>query len=251
MDTTARQDIEKNLADLQSRIGYVFKKNDLLRLALTHSSFANEEKQQSGVAKPDNERLEFLGDAVLELVTSRYIFDRHPDMKEGEMSKYRASIVCEPTLAACAESFDLQRFLLLGKGEEATGGRQRDSIISDALEALIGAVYLDSGLAEAESFIFRYILSDIDNKRLFYDSKSNLQEIMQALGRELVYEEISEEGPQHEKEFTMEVRSPDFFSLRAKGHSKKAAQQKCAYEALILLKEKGINVFKKFGDPGI
>ena len=251
MPKTPSQEILQSIEALQKRIDYVFKNADILRTAITHSSFANEEKQTNGAEAPNNERLEFLGDAVLELVTSRFIYESFPDMKEGEMTKYRASIVCEPTLAACARDFELQNYLLLGKGEEATGGRHRDSIISDALEALIGAIYLDSGIKEAQSFIMKYILSDIDNKRLFYDSKSNLQEVMQTLGRELIYEEIAEEGPQHEKEFTMEVRSPEFFCLRAKGHSKKAAQQKCAYEALILLKEKGINVFKKFGDTGI
>ncbi len=232
-----------NLYDeCQKIIGYQFKDVNLLELSLTHSSYANENKQGhvKGKKPKDNERLEFLGDAVLELATSNNIFHAYPDMHEGKMSKYRASIVCEPTLAACAREFNLPKFLLLGKGEEATGGRDRDSIISDALEALIGAIYLDGGMKNATKFINKFILNDIDYKRLFYDSKSSLQEVIQAQGKEVVYTDISAEGPQHDKTFTVEVETEGLFKIRATGNTKKSAQQNAAYKALLELKKKGM-----------
>ena len=221
-------------------IGYSFNDIKLLELALTHSSFANEQRnyEQRDVRPPDNERLEFLGDAVLELATSSDIYNDYPDMPEGKMSKYRASIVCEPTLALCAREFGLQKYIKLGKGEDATGGRNRDSIISDALEAVIGAIYLDGGFEDATAFIGKFILDDIEKRRLFYDSKSTLQELVQGMGKEVVYNDISEEGPQHDKVFTVEVESPGLFKIKASGHTKKSAQQSAAYKALIRLKEK-------------
>ena len=229
-----------DLEEFQSVIGYRFKDIQLLELALTHGSFANEQRngEQKGVRPPDNERLEFLGDAVLELATSSDIYNDYPDMPEGKMSKYRASIVCEPTLALCAREFGLQKYIKLGKGEDSTGGRNRDSIISDALEAVIGAIYLDGGFEDATEFIGRFILDDIEKRRLFYDSKSTLQELVQGMGREVVYNDISEEGPQHDKLFTVEVESPGLFKIKATGHTKKSAQQSAAYKALIKLKEK-------------
>ena len=156
------------------------------------------------------------------------------------MSKYRASIVCEPTLALCAKRFSFQDYIYLGKGEESTGGRQRDSIISDAFEALIGALYLDGGLDVAKDFINHFVLEDIENITLFYDCKSRLQECLQAHGTEVIYTDISEEGPQHDKTFTVEAESEGLFQVRAQGHTKKAAQQECAYQALLILKEKGM-----------
>ena len=155
-----------DLKEFQTVIGYSFNDIKLLELALTHSSFANEQRnyEQRDVRPPDNERLEFLGDAVLELATSSDIYNDYPDMPEGKMSKYRASIVCEPTLALCAREFGLQKYIKLGKGEDATGGRNRDSIISDALEAVIGAIYLDGGFEDATAFIGKFILDDIEKK---------------------------------------------------------------------------------------
>ncbi len=229
-----------DLKEFQTVIGYSFNDIKLLELALTHSSFANEQRnyEQRDVRPPDNERLEFLGDAVLELATSSDIYNDYPDMPEGKMSKYRASIVCEPTLALCAREFGLQKYIKLGKGEDATGGRNRDSIISDALEAVIGAIYLDGGFEDATAFIGKFILDDIEKRRLFYDSKSTLQELVQGMGKEVVYNDISEEGPQHDKVFTVEVESPGLFKIKASGHTKKSAQQSAAYKALIRLKEK-------------
>ena len=143
---------------------------------MCHSSYANEHRNQS---LRDNERLEFLGDAVLEVISSDYLFHHYPEMPEGKLTKLRASIVCEPTLALCAAEIGLSSYLLLGKGEENTGGRMRNSIVSDAMEALIGAIYLDGGFANAKEFVERFVLTDIDHKKLFYDSKTILQEIVQ------------------------------------------------------------------------
>ena len=167
---------EYTLKKLEERIGYRFENINLLKQALTHSSFTNEQK----INRSKNyERLEFLGDAVLELVSSEFLFRSHPDMPEGELTKLRASMVCEPSLAFCARDLELGQFIRLGKGEESTGGRKRDSIISDAMEAVTGAVYLDGGMEAARAFINRFILSDLEDKQLFYDSKSNLQELIQ------------------------------------------------------------------------
>ena len=174
------------LTELEERIGYHFKDIALLKQALTHSSFTNEQK----INKLKNyERLEFLGDAVLELVSSEFLFRQHPGLPEGELTKQRASMVCEPSLAFCAKDLELGRFMLLGKGEETTGGRHRDSITSDAMEAVIGAIYLDGGMSPATEFINRFVLSDLEDKKLFYDSKSNLQELVQGrLKKNVTYE---------------------------------------------------------------
>jgi ribonuclease-3 len=163
--------MNNNLNELMDKIGYRFKDISLLKNALTHSSYANEKKS---LKVKDNERLEFLGDAVLELSSSDFIFKNYK-MDEGRMTRLRASIVCEPTLALCAREFGFEQYIKLGKGEELTGGRKRDSIVSDALEALIGAIYLDSDFANAKEFVLKFILNDLDNKQLFFDSKTILQ----------------------------------------------------------------------------
>ena len=219
------------MTELEQEIGYSFRNKELLKQALTHSSCANEQK----INKPeDYERLEFLGDAVLELISSDYIYREHPNMSEGKMTKYRSSIVCEPALAFCAREIGLERYILLGKGEEATGGRKRDSIISDVMEAVIGAIYLDSGISEAKEFIHRFILSDPEHKQLFYDAKTILQEEVQKENKgTLRYELVSEDGPEHDKTFVVEVMIGDTKVGRGVGHSKKAADQQAAYEALL------------------
>lgn len=230
-----------NLDEFQNRIGYQFNDMNMLKNALTHSSYANEIKLKK---VSNNERLEFLGDAVLELTSSDYIY-RNNQMSEGEMSRLRASIVCEPTLAMCARSFGLQKYIMLGKGEELTGGRERDSIISDACEALIGSIYIDGGFANAKEFIEKFILNDLENKKLFYDSKTILQEVVQARGLDVEYEQISETGPEHDKTFVVSAKCSDLFHVQASGHTKKAAQQKAAYEALLLLKKRNIDIKPK------
>lgn len=231
-----------DLANLEERIGYHFKDSALLRQALTHSSFINEQKIRR---TEDYERLEFLGDAVLELVSSEFLFHAHRELQEGELTKLRASMVCEPALAFCARDLELGRFMRLGRGEELTGGRERESITSDAMEAVIGALYLDGGMEPAKKFINQFILSDLENKQLFYDSKSHLQELIQGtLKKEFHYELLEESGPEHNKVFAVEVMMEGKSLGRGLGRTKKAAEQQAAYEALLLLREQGY-VFKK------
>ena len=231
-----------DIKKFQEVIGYHFHDEKLLRQALTHSSFANEKHLKK---HSDNERLEFLGDAVLEIISSEFLYKEYPDKPEGELTKLRASIVCEPTLALCTKDIALGEYLLLGKGEDQTGGRGRKSILSDALEAVIGAIYLDGGFANAKEFIHKYILTDIEHKQLFYDSKTILQEVVQANGIEVKYEMIGEKGPEHDKIFEVCASAGDLFNVKAEGHTKKAAQQKAAYNALILLKEQGVDINPK------
>ena len=161
--------MNKKLNELEGRIGYRFSDRQLLTRAMTHSSYANEHRLNKLEC---NERLEFLGDSVLEVVSSDFLYHKYPDKPEGDLTKIRASIVCEPTLAYCAEDIELGNYLLLGKGEEATGGRGRASVVSDAMEALIGAIYLDGGFANAKEFILRFIMNDIEHKQLFFDRRS-------------------------------------------------------------------------------
>lgn len=222
---------------LEERIGYRFNDRSLLKQALTHSSFTNEQK----IRRTQNyERLEFLGDAVLELVSSEFLFREHGEMSEGELTKLRASMVCEPSLAFCARDLELGKFMLLGKGEENTGGRRRDSIVSDVMEALIGAIYLDGGMGAAKVFIDRFVLSDLEDKRLFYDSKSNLQELVQGkLKKELEYDLLEESGPEHDKLFRVSVRMGGETLGTGEGRTKKAAEQQAAYRALLLLRDRG------------
>ena len=225
---------ERQLRELQETIGYEFKDRSLLKQALTHSSYANEHKMDHSRC---NERLEFLGDAVLELVTSDFLYHKYADLPEGELTKTRASIVCEPTLAACAGDIRLGERLYLGKGEEATGGRLRNSVVSDAFEALIGAVYLDGGLACARELITRFVLNDIEHKKLFYDSKTILQEMVQSRqDGPLTYELVREEGPDHDKHFEVCARMGEQEIGRGEGRTKKAAEQMAAYKGILFLR---------------
>ena len=223
-----------DLNEFQSKIGYTFKNRHLLEQALTHSSYANEKHMKK---HSDNERLEFLGDAVLEIVSSEFLFINYPQKPEGELTKLRASIVCEPTLALCTKSLDLGKYLRLGRGEDHTGGRKRKSILSDALEAVIGAIYLDGGFTNAKEFVLRFIMTDIENKQLFYDSKTILQEIIQSRqDGELSYEILKEEGPDHNKSFEVRALVGDQEIGRGKGRTKKAAEQLAAYNGILKLK---------------
>ena len=222
---------------LEKKSGYHFQNPHLLKQAMTHSSYANEHKAKG---YHDNERLEFLGDAVLEVVSSEFLFRHYPALPEGDLTKLRASIVCEPTLALCARELDLGDFLLLGKGEEHTGGRKRDSIVSDAMEALIGAIYLDGGFASAKEFVHRFIMTDIEHKKLFYDSKTILQEQVQKNWHdgEISYVLTGEEGPDHDKTFLVDLYVAGEKKSSGKGRTKKAAEQDAAYRCLINWKEK-------------
>ena len=226
---------DTQLEKFEKIIGYEFRNKRLLERALTHSSYCNEIKR---LKNQSNERLEFLGDAVLEVTVSDYLFEKYPDKTEGELTKLRASIVCEPTLALCTREIDLGKYLYLGKGENLTGGRGRKSILSDALEAVIGAIYLDGGFEPAKAFIHRFILTDIEHKKLFYDSKTILQELLQKdSGFEPEYEITGESGPDHDKHFTAVVKCDGTVIGDGEGHTKKAAQQAAAYNAILKMRQ--------------
>ena len=207
--------MNRKTEELEEIIGYHFKNKHYLTQALTHSSYANEKKLGK---LGSNERLEFLGDAVLELISSDYLYARFTQIPEGELTKKRASLVCEPSLAYCAREFGLPQFLLLGKGEDMTGGRNRDSI--------------------AKEFVLNFILNDIEHKQLFYDSKTILQEIVQENGTQPVeYILTKEEGPDHNKNFTVEARVNGKVMGQGSGHTKKAAEQAAAYQAIRVLRK--------------
>lgn len=215
--------------ELEKKLGYEFKDKDLLKQGLTHSSFSNELK----INKNGNyERLEFLGDAVLELMSSQFFYKENPDMNEGQLTRLRSSLVCEQALAFCARELELPKYILLGKGEEATGGRDRDSIISDVFEAVLGALYLDGGFEVADNFVKRTVLTDLENRQLFYDAKTILQEKVQKEGNSLSYELVSEEGPDHDKLFTVSAVVNGEVLAQGSGKSKKAAEQQAAYQVL-------------------
>ena len=219
-------------AALEEQIGYSFHNRELLEQALTHTSFANE-------LPPDlhsfhYERLEFLGDAVLEAVSSAFLYKRFPKRKEGELTRLRAALVCEPSLAFCARKLGLDKILRLGRGEEEGGGRSKDSIVSDVLEAVIGAIFLDSGedLAAPRAFIEKYVLCDIEERELFYDAKSILQERAQQSGKSIEYELTGEEGPAHARVYTSTVYLDGVPAGTGSGSSKKESQQHAAFAAL-------------------
>lgn len=225
-----------DFAKLEKEVNYQFSDKDLLKRAMTHTSYANEHRREGVI---HNERLEFLGDAVLELISSEYLYLKHADLDEGSLTRKRASMVCEPTLAMCGREIGIDKFLLLGKGEEKNGGRRRDSIISDAVEAFIGAVYLDGGFANAKELVKNYILKGIEEKQLFFDSKTILQEIVQGskLGA-ISYELEKEEGPDHDKSFYVKLCIDKKEYGLGIGRNKKEAEQKAAYMAIMKLQGK-------------
>lgn len=223
---------QEKILEFEEKIGYQFANPELLVTALTHSSYSNEKRLKRYDC---NERLEFLGDAVLELVSSEYIYLLHPKKPEGDLSRIRASYVCEPTLALCAREIGLGDYILLGKGEDMTGGRDRDSILSDAMEATIGAVYLDGGFFRAKEYVEQFVLKDIEKKKLFYDSKTYLQEIVQRDHEKLEYVLLKEEGPDHDKSFYVGILLDGKQIAQASGRTKKKAEQAAAYQAILLL----------------
>jgi ribonuclease-3 len=233
MDNDIKLHGVSNLKELEKTIDYHFKDNDKLQLALTHSSYANEKKSEGLVS---NERIEFLGDSVLNIITSDYIYKNHPELPEGEMTKTRAAIVCESSLKKCAEKINLGDYLFLGKGEENTGGRKRTSILSDAFEALIGAIYLDGGLENAGKFIFKSmedIYLNIKSKDVFKDYKTQFQEIIQKQSEQHIsYCIVEEKGPDHNKVFTAQLSVGDVPYGIGRGRTKKEAEQNAAEAAL-------------------
>ncbi|NLM97049.1 MAG: ribonuclease III [Halanaerobiaceae bacterium] len=229
---------EKLLQELEKKINIEFSDKKILQRALTHKSFSNE---NSNLKLRDNERLEFLGDSVLSIVISTYIFDNFPDYPEGELAKMRSVIVSEPILAKIAREINLGKYLLLGRGEELSGGRNRDSILSDAMEALIAAIYLEKGIDKAREFIislFEENIKEVEKGKYIHDYKTILQELIQKKSTDRpVYVVIDEKGPDHNKEFTVEVRHGDRKLGTGSGNSKKEAEQNAARVALETLGE--------------
>lgn len=222
------------MKDLQKAIGYQFKNEALLQNALTHSSFAHERKQPESC----NERLEFLGDSVLSIAVSDYLYHHFPDLPEGELTRIRAASVCEKALFGFAKAIGLGEHLLLSRGEQNTGGRNRPSILADAFEALIAAIYLDGGMEPARAFILSHVVPTLDNHRraAFKDYKTMLQEVIQQNPEDrLTYLLVEESGPDHDKVFKYEVHINSNLVGTGIGRSKKEAEQAAAKEALRLM----------------
>lgn len=220
-----------NIYKFEETIDYKFNNKEYILEALTHSSYSNENKRYNF-----NERLEFLGDSVLSIVVSDYLFKNEKDLPEGELTKLRASIVCEESLSEVANQIKLGDFMLLGKGEEATGGRERISILADAFEAVIAAIYLDGSIEDARNFILnnmKSIISDARRGKIFRDYKTHLQEVLQGNGESNIwYKLIDEKGPDHNKRFIMEVGTNNDVLGIGEGKSKKEAEQLAARVAL-------------------
>lgn len=220
-----------NITDFEKKIGYKFKNTALLDRALTHSSYANE--NGTGL---DNERLEFLGDSVLGFITAEYLFEHYKNNPEGELTKKRAYAVCEKTLFGYAEKIGLGDMIKLGKGEERTGGRHRPSVVSDAFEALLAAIYLDGGIEEAKKFVLPFVETATETQPVFKDYKSILQEVLQQNPTEkFEYIVTGESGPDHNKQFTVEVHLNSNVIGKGVGSSKKRAEQEAARSALELM----------------
>ncbi len=221
-----------DLKQCMDRLGYRFQNEGLLRRALTHSSMAVEQHRMG----EDNERLEYLGDAVLEHLVSRHLFDAHPEMREGALTRLRSSLVCESALSAAARRLGLNEHILLSRGEEQCGGRDKDSILSDAFEAVLAAVYLDGGLDQAQRLVDEYVLSaeTLENRSSSKDSKTAFQELVHAdhKGRAIRYELVSESGPDHKKIFAMRVLVDEVEWGTGSGPSKQAAGQAAAQMAM-------------------
>ena len=227
---------------LQDAIGYHFRDTELLRTALSHSSYANERRTgRRNAHLASNERMEFLGDAILNTVTADYIYRTFPEMPEGDLTRLRASVVCEEALHREAVKLGLAQHLLLGRGEDLSGGRERPSILADAVEAVIGAIYLDGGWEPARRFILSFIREDTAQAAghgQVHDYKTQLQEIVQKNREEtLSYRLAATEGPDHEKRFTVELLLNSNVFATGSGHSKKAAEQEAAREALRMMGE--------------
>ena len=225
------------MQELEKKLNYAFRNPALLDEALNHSSYANEHR---AAHMKSNERLEFLGDSVLGFVTAEFLFSRHPDLPEGDLTRIRAALVCEQSLYEVAKKLDLGSYLKLGRGEEAGGGRERTSILADAMEAIFAAVYLDGGVAEASALIHRVLL-DVEREEVVKerrrDYKTALQELVQRqVGQELTYQMVGEQGPDHAKIFQAEVLLNGVSVGSGFGRSKKEAEQAAAKTALKTLK---------------
>jgi ribonuclease-3 len=223
--------ILNNISKFENIISYNFKNKQYILEALTHSSYSNENKSYAF-----NERLEFLGDSVLGIIISDYLFKNETELPEGELTKLRANIVCEESLSEVSKKIELGTHMLLGKGEEATGGRERVSILADAVEAVIAAIYLDGGIESARKFVLTQmdeIIQDSIKGRIFRDYKTHLQEVIQSQGEtNIIYDLVEEIGPDHNKKFVMQVKLNDEVLGTGEGKSKKEAEQSAAKQAL-------------------
>ena len=224
------------MGTLEEKIGYRFKKPELLQLALTHSSYSNEMKKQS---PGSNERLEFLGDALLGYITATHLYKNLGDMSEGELTRLRAAIVCEPSLYDIARTIGIGPHLMLGKGEEQSGGRDRISILADAVEAILAAIYLDGGIKPAEKFVHRFVtpmLARHTGARITTDYKTALQEIVQRNREETLGYQLGDvTGPDHDRRFTAQVLINSNVFAQGEGRSKKEAEQSAARAALEMM----------------
>ena len=215
---------------LEEKLGYSFSDDTLLRHALTHSSYANEHRSEGMTS---NERLEFLGDSVLGMVVADHLYRTHPDMPEGELTRTRAALVCEDSLYEVAQTLELGKYLRLGKGEDAGGGRRRPSILADAMESVLAAVYLDGGIAPARRLIRRLILDQEREKAVDRDYKTALQELVQRTpGSTIAYRLVRETGPDHCRVFVMEVSVGGDVAGQGEGRTKKEAEQMAAKAAI-------------------
>lgn len=232
--------MESKFQELERELNYNFKEKLYLHRALTHSSYSNENKKDK---LKNNERLEFLGDSVLGLIISEYLFSRYLTLEEGQLTKIRAKIVCESSLGDASRKLNLGEYMLFGRGEELTGGRERTSILSDAFEALIAAIFLDGGMECARIFVLKslgQVIEDAVQGKLFIDYKTRLQEIIQVQkGNRIKYDIVNEEGPDHAKIFFTEVRLNDEIIGVGSGHSKKESEQEAAKEGLKRLSNNG------------
>ena len=223
--------ILNNISKFENIISYNFKNKQYILEALTHSSYSNENKSYAF-----NERLEFLGDSVLGIIISDYLFKNETELPEGELTKLRANIVCEESLSEVSKKIELGTHMLLGKGEEATGGRERVSILADAVEAVIAAIYLDGGIESARKFVLTQmdeIIQDSIKGRIFRDYKTHLQEVIQSQGEtNIIYDLVEEIGPDHNKKLVMQVKLNDEVLGTGEGKSKKEAEQSAAKQAL-------------------
>ena len=223
----------KKLEKLQQSVGYKFKDERLLQRALTHTSYANECNEGHNKS---NERLEFLGDSVLGIITAEHFYLNFKDLPEGELTKLRAATVCENSLSSFARQLGLGEYLLLGKGEMCTGGSDRPSILADAFEALIAAIYLDGGIEEAKKFVLKYVDKAVEEHRGFKDYKTVLQEVIQKNPGEVIeYVLVKESGPDHNKRFEVEVHLNSNVIGKGVGTSKKKAEQAAAKIAIEIL----------------
>lgn len=232
--------VRKKFEELQKKLSIEFEDNSLLYNAFTHSSYVNEHRRKNFT---DNERLEFLGDAVLELGVSQFLYSTEPGMSEGELTKLRAAIVCEPALVMFANELNFGHYVLLGKGEEQTGGRMRPALLADVFEAFIGALYIDQGMDIVTDFLEKVIFPKINAGAFSHvmDYKSRLQEVIQQTNSgKLYYEVIEEKGPAHAKVFITVVRLDDETLGTGQGKSKKEAEQEAARHAIIQLKREQV-----------